>query len=240
MNIHSMNRVGVGGRAGRMLRFGSLFAMLSAAGCLGGPEGGVAGDDETVSVQRALDDGPMCPPSCPVPGRGRAFGPNCLCLPSVMPTFGLQNLSIKPGTQAMQSTTAFGGDALRAIDGNIDGDWTHNSVTHTDNVGPVPVGPPGSTTTQQHWALWFPAIRAVRHMTIYNRTDCCAERLGSITVWGVNPGGSGWMNLGGANMNSNPVIEIDLLDVNTQTFWIQKNDSDYLSLAEVQVWGVVL
>ena len=48
------------------------------------------------------------------------------------------------------------------------------------------------------------------------------------------------MNLGGANMNSNPVIDIDLLDVNTQYFRIQKNDNDYLSLAEVQVWGVVL
>lgn len=32
---------------------------------------------------------------------------------------------------AKQSSTAFGGDASRAIDGNIDGDYTHDSVTHT-------------------------------------------------------------------------------------------------------------
>jgi hypothetical protein len=158
-----------------------------------------------------------------------------------MPTFTpIENLSLKPGTQAFQSTTDFGGDPYRAIDGNTSGIWSNNSVTHTKNVGPTDVGPPGSTSTQQSWALWFPAIRAVRHVTIFNRTDCCAERLGSITIWGMNPGGGAWMNLGGANMNSNPVIDIDLWDVNTQYFRIQKNDNDYLSLAEVQVWGVVL
>ena len=239
MQSHSMNRRGVGGHAGRVLRVGSLLAALSAAGCAGGPEEGVAGDDETVSVQQALDY-PMCPPSCPIPNVLRAFGPACNCLPTFMPTSFLQNLSRKPGTWAAQSSTAFGGVALRAIDGNTDGNFWNNSVTHTNNVGPVQVGPPGATSSQQWLTIDLGAIRGVRHVRIYNRTDCCAERLGSITVWGINPGGSGWMNLGGANMNSNPVIEIDLLDVNTQTFWIQKNDSDYLSLAEVQVWGVVL
>jgi hypothetical protein len=226
-----------------MLGFAGLLAALSAAGCAGGPDDGVGGNGETVTVRGALTDWPLCPPNCPIPSRLRSTGPQCLCLPAPMPTFGLQNLARKPVAHPAQSCTAFNGEAIRAVDGIVDGDYTHNSVTHTDiyaNHGPVEVDAPGATPDQQWWTVDLGAIRGVRHATIYNRTDCCADRLGSFTIWGINPGSGNWMNLGGANMNSNSVIDIDLTDVNTQTFWLQKNDTNYLSLAEVQVWGVVL
>lgn len=49
-----------------------------------------------------------------------------------------QNITQSGGVTASQSTTAFGGDAARAIDGNTNGNWAGNSVTHTDPLDVVP------------------------------------------------------------------------------------------------------
>ena len=42
----------------------------------------------------------------------------------------LENIAL--GKRVTQSSTAFGGDARRAVDGKLDGNYGHNSVTHTD------------------------------------------------------------------------------------------------------------
>ena len=69
-----------------------------------------------------------------------------------------------------QSSTAWGGDARRAVDGNQDGNYASGSVTHTDiNVRP-------------EWHI-YTSRTLYKSVTIYNRTDCCGERLGGASVW---------------------------------------------------------
>jgi hypothetical protein len=69
------------------------------------------------------------------------------------------------GKPATQSTTDFGGDASRAVDGNIDGGFFNGSVTHT--VGAL----------NQWWMVDLGAEHLIDSVIVYNRTDCCSERL---------------------------------------------------------------
>jgi uncharacterized membrane protein len=72
---------------------------------------------------------------------------------------------------ATQSTTCYGGEASRAIDGNTDGTWNNRSVMHTCggvNWWMVDLG-----ADKQH------TITSVR---IYNRTGCCWDRLTDMAV----------------------------------------------------------
>jgi hypothetical protein len=148
------------------------------------------------------------------------------------------NYARSAGASALQSSTAFSGNASRAIDGNTDGNYWNGHVSHTDNT-PVSPNAPGSTTNQQWLEIRLGAARTVRHVRIYNRTDCCAERLGRFSIWGINAGNGIWTRIGGADMNGNTtrIIDIDTDDLRTWIIVIQKDDSEYLSLAEVQVWG---
>jgi len=64
-----------------------------------------------------------------------------------------------------QSSTVYGGDPRRAVDGNADGDWNHSSVTHTD------------LEAQPWWQVDLQSVAYVDNIRIANRTDCCADRL---------------------------------------------------------------
>src|SRR5262245_34865158 len=66
---------------------------------------------------------------------------------------------------ATQSSTAFGADAQRAIDGNENGNWPAGSVTHTtQEVDPF-------------WQIDLGASYYIDGIRIFNRTDCCQDRL---------------------------------------------------------------
>jgi hypothetical protein len=56
------------------------------------------------------------------------------------------------------------------VDGNPDGDWASGSVTHTD----IDVRP--------EWHI-YTGRDLYKSVRIYNRTDCCGERLGGASVW---------------------------------------------------------
>src|SRR5262249_1932803 len=71
---------------------------------------------------------------------------------------------------ASQSSTAFGGDASRAIDGSTDGSFSNGSVTHTDNQ-------PGSW-----WQVQRPAARPLPRVVLFNRADGNGQRLSNFTV----------------------------------------------------------
>ena len=75
---------------------------------------------------------------------------------------------------ASQSSTALGGAAARANDGNTDGNWTDGSVTHTN------------TDTDPYWEIDLGATHYVDEIRIYNRTDCCQERLANFLTFFVN------------------------------------------------------
>ena len=75
------------------------------------------------------------------------------------------------GKPATQSTTGFGGVPGRAVDGNTSGVYPEGSVTHTAVGDPTP-----------WWEVDLLSTTEVETITIWNRTDCCVERLTNFRV----------------------------------------------------------
>lgn len=76
-----------------------------------------------------------------------------------------------PSGKASQSSTNFQGDAQRAIDGNRNGNYLENSVTHTNSEN------------SPFWEIDLGRIVPIDLIRIYNRTDCCADRLNNFYVF---------------------------------------------------------
>lgn len=93
-------------------------------------------------------------------------------LPPVTPTpipSVAQNLALNKS--ATQSSLAYGGDAERAVDGNVDGSYKNASVTHT------------GIEAQAWWQVDLSSIENISHINLYNRTDdCCVNRLSDFYV----------------------------------------------------------
>lgn len=70
------------------------------------------------------------------------------------------------GKPASQSSTGGGGVASRAVDGNTDGSWGSGSVTHTSEP-----------SDEAWWQVDLGGTHALDAIEIWNRTDCCSERL---------------------------------------------------------------
>ncbi len=93
--------------------------------------------------------------------------------------FRAQNLAL--GKPAAQSTTYSSGQASRAVDGNTDGVFFNHSVTHT------------ILGVQPWWQVDLGAVMGISHVVLYNRTDCCADRLANFDVQLSNDGTT-WQN----------------------------------------------
>ena len=91
--------------------------------------------------------------------------PENTSVPSVDP---LENIAL--GKRVSQSSTAFGGDASRAVDGKTDGDFGHQSVTHTD------------FQSKPWWQVDLDSEETIRQINIYNRTDTASNRLSNFHV----------------------------------------------------------
>jgi len=70
------------------------------------------------------------------------------------------------GKEATQSSTAWGGTAERAVDGITSGSWGDASITHTEE-----------NVHQPWWQVDLGASTSIGSVELYNRTDCCSERL---------------------------------------------------------------
>jgi hypothetical protein len=142
---------------------------------------------------------------------------------------------------ATQSSLAFGGVPSRAIDNNTDGNFFHNSVTHTNwetnpwwqvDLGAAPQGQIGS--------------RLITSIELWNRTDCCGDRNTGMWVFvSDNPFASTSPSATGAQAGvSTYTISSQLglpsaLTINRTARYVrvQLMGTNYLSLAEVRVWG---
>jgi F5/8 type C domain-containing protein len=86
-----------------------------------------------------------------------------------------ERINVASGKLATQSSNYLGGSigglATRAVDGNTDGAWPHNSVTHTNNEG------------SPWWQVDLGAVHSIAEIKIWNRTDCCGERLSNFYVF---------------------------------------------------------
>ena len=133
---------------------------------------------------------------------------------------------------ASQSTTDFGGDASRAIDGNTDGNYSNNSVTHTDS------------TSNNWWEVDLKGLHNLEQIVLYNR-DSNQNRLSNfrVSVWNGSTevlGGNYFIDSG---TNAGALFSLSSLDgivadrVRIELLGNNSAGDKVLSLAEVQVYG---
>lgn len=148
------------------------------------------------------------------------------------PSSGTENLALGKATQ--QSTSGYGGDARRVVDGNSDGTYGSNSVSHT------------TLQAQPWWQVDLGAIQRIENIRVWNRTDCCVERLSNFYVFvsdspftseNLNaiksqPGVWNYYQGGAAGRTTS-------VSVNRSGRYVrvQLEGTNYLSLAEVEVYG---
>ena len=154
---------------------------------------------------------------------------------SVERTFTVENSTDPTGNStgnlalngaASQSSTAFGGVASRAIDGNTNGNFDGQSVTHT------------TTEANAWWEVDLGITENIGDIIIYNRTDsCCANRLTNFTVSVVSANGSISFSES-FNTSPNPAITVNAEGAEGRIVRVQLNeDNTALSLAEVEVFA---
>lgn len=99
-------------------------------------------------------------------------GENFLCLAEVeiLDRAPLTNWARQPGAYASQSSTGWGGDAQRAIDGNPNGDYSGASVTHTENQAGA------------WWRCDLGTQRTISSVLIRNRSNNLEFRLSNYRV----------------------------------------------------------
>lgn len=85
------------------------------------------------------------------------------------------NWSRFEGVVATQSSLQAGGVPSRAIDGNYNGAYPGGSVTHTSN-----------DEENGWWQVDLGTPRSINEIRIFNRSDCCAERLSNFSVLAGN------------------------------------------------------
>ena len=135
---------------------------------------------------------------------------------------------------ASQSTTDFGGLASRAIDGNTDGAYWNNSTSHTSVSDPEP-----------SWQVDLRATYDLERVVLWNRTDCCAERLSNFRLLVLDEGGnavhqSDHFTDGGSPASRDYAVvfpqPVRGRIVRIEKLGPDRNGENFLSLAEVQVF----
>jgi len=150
-----------------------------------------------------------------------------------------QNLALL-GT-ASQLSTGSGGAASRAIDGRNDNIWNNGSISHTDPA-----------IQNNFWEVTLPDLAEIYEIALYNRQDCCGGRLsnfrlsifnGASEVFGQNYFvGTGSVAGGGLFSVSDDALQpIATGDrVRVQLLGFNNDGNGVISLAEVEVYGVVV
>ena len=130
---------------------------------------------------------------------------------------------------ASQSSTAYEGEASRAVDGNRDNSWNNRSVTHTD--------------FQDHswWKVDLAKEEGVGTVRIYNRGDgVVANRLSNFDVILLDKDGKEVTRQHVDSLNNQPTVDVQFSGVNARYVKIELNKSKTpLSLAEVEVYRAV-
>lgn len=126
---------------------------------------------------------------------------------------------------ATQSSTLYGAQAARAIDGNTNGNYSAGSVTHTD------------TQAGAWWQVDLGSTRRIESVELWNRTDCCGERLSNFTVSVIDAAGAtAWSTTQAGTPNPRLALTLPP-NIEGEAVRVQLNATNYLSLAEVKVFG---
>ena len=126
---------------------------------------------------------------------------------------------------ATQSSLGWGGDPMRGIDGNTDGQWEAETTFHTN-------GP------NSWWEVDLLDTYTIDSIVLWNRLDCCRERLVDFTVKILDSDRSPVFESGPHDGQSRETISFPNIDAAGQFVRIAM-PGQYLHLAEVQVFGEV-
>lgn len=169
--------------------------------------------------------------------RVQLSGTNYLSLAEVQ-VFGTATANLAIGKAAAQSSTLAGygpAAASQAVDGNTDGNFYDASVTHTN------------LDANAWWQVDLGTSAAVGSVVIWNRTDCCSDRLNdywmfvSDTPFAASDTPATLQGRPGTWSNHqttvpNPSSKI-AVNATGRYLRVQLSGTNYLSLAEVQVLG---
>ncbi|MFP2925678.1 Vps62-related protein [Pyxidicoccus sp. 3LG] len=126
------------------------------------------------------------------------------------------------GKPTSQSTTDAGGAPSRAVDGNINGNYGQGSVTHT------------ASQLQPWWQVDLQGIYPLATVVLYNRTDCCSDRLQRFRVR-VSEDGVSWQDQPYAGIA--PQQTSFTINRPARYVRMQLDGTGIVSLAEVQVFA---
>lgn len=152
---------------------------------------------------------------------------------------GTPRVNLALGKATNQSGTDFGGLSSRAVDGNRNGDYNAGSVTHT------------TSGANSWWEVDLGSVQNISSVRIWNRTDCCDQRLSNYWVYvsdvpftSTSPSatraqaGVTWYRVNGISPRQ---LEIAFNRtgryVRIQAPGLEADFGLYLSLAEVEVYG---
>jgi hypothetical protein len=147
----------------------------------------------------------------------------------------LRNLALgRPATQSSTYPSTANPTADKAVDGNTNGDSSALSISHTNN------------DNQARWEVDLGSVATIQNLSLWNRTDCCSTRLSNFYVFVSDvpftatdvsvqsqPGVSTYIFSGAAGT-------LTQMPINRTGRYVrvQLSGLGYLTLAEVQVWGV--
>ncbi|HDN27246.1 MAG TPA: hypothetical protein ENG03_09170 [Thioploca sp.] len=142
----------------------------------------------------------------------------------------VKNVALNKATK--QSSQGWGGDPKRAVDGNTSGNYGHKSVTHTQ------------AKKESWWQVDLAGAYDIETINVYNRTDCCGERLSNFYVMVSDTPFPADLNSAKNQANWNqhvagraPTTQTFTVGTKGRYVRVQLAGSNYLSLAEVEVMG---
>ncbi|VVH67459.1 hypothetical protein BSPLISOX_2011, partial [uncultured Gammaproteobacteria bacterium] len=142
---------------------------------------------------------------------------------------GTVNLALgKPATQSSNYYETDRYQAPQAVNGDTRGVWYTNSITHT------------KYEQGAWWQVDLGGQKNIKQIIIYNRTDCCVNRLSNYQVSISNKADfSTHIYQQDFHVAPNPkkIIQLNASGKQGRYVRIQLLDKDYLSLAEVRVMG---
>lgn len=137
---------------------------------------------------------------------------------------GGEAANVALGKPTRQSSTAYRGESSRAVDGNTSGHYGDSSVTHTDFEAGA------------WWLVELGGAHRVERVVLFNRTDCCGQRLSNFNVDYLDASGK-VLATRNYSTQAQTQTEIALAASGVYSVRVQLKGTDALSLAEVQVFG---
>lgn len=132
--------------------------------------------------------------------------------------------NVAAGKPTSQISTDYGGIPSRAVDGNLDGNMDHGSVTHTN------------TAVGAWWEVDLQQATTIQRISVYNRTECCGDRLSNFSVQILDADRVVVKEFIISGTASN-VMQFAAAGSRGRHVRIQLHGNSVLSLAEVQVWA---